>query len=184
MIAPRWFPVVLLLLVGLSVPARMLTVRLSATPLPAAPARSEIRKSVATPAVDLSKPRALVMRGSLVDAALAEEGTPYVWGGTTDAGYDCSGFIQSVYSEHGVEMPRLADEQFYATVPVPEPEPGDLVFFETYLPGPSHVGIYLGGGKFVHASSGAGEVTTTELAGAYYTERFLGARRPVEWAWQ
>lgn len=58
------------------------------------------------------------------------------------------------------------------------------MFFETYLPGPSHVGIYLGGGKFVHASSGAGRVTTTDLGGAYYTERFLGARRPVEWSYQ
>lgn len=110
----RWFPLAMLPLVA------MLAARPAPPPLPAAPAASEIRKSVAAPAVDLRKPRALVMRGSLVEAAVAEEGTPYVWGGTTDAGYDCSGFIQSVYADHGVEMPRLADEQFYATRPVPK----------------------------------------------------------------
>lgn len=123
-------------------------------------------------------------RLALVDSARKELGVPYVWGGTSSAGYDCSGYIYTMYAQRGIELPRMADEQFYAGVPVAKDDlqPGDLVFFETYMPGPSHAGIYVGNGRFVHASSGAGEVTETPLDKEYYVERFLGARRPVAWA--
>ncbi len=106
-------------------------------------------------------------------------GVPYVWAGRSPAGFDCSGFISYVYDHFGVSLPRMADEQFTAglTVARRDLQPGDLVFFSTYEPGPSHVGIYIGGGQFIHASSGANEVTVTPLAKDYYAERYLGARR-------
>jgi len=109
-------------------------------------------------------------------------GAPYVWGGESPNGADCSGFVQEVYRLAGHRLPRLADAQFEATAEVPaeEAQPGDLVFFTTYLPGPSHVGIYLGDGRFVHASSSRG-VTESSLDERYYHERYLGAHRPLAW---
>lgn len=104
---------------------------------------------------------------------------PYAWGGATPAGFDCSGFVYYVYNQYGISLPRTADEQYYAgqRVPLTAIQPGDLVFYSTYTSGPSHVGIYAGNGQFVHASSGAGEVTMTALSKPYYQARFLGAFR-------
>ncbi len=106
-------------------------------------------------------------------------GVPYVWAGRSSGGFDCSGYIWYVYDKFGIQLPRMADGQFEVGVAVSRRNltPGDLVFFSTYEPGPSHVGIYIGGGKFIHASSGAEEVTITPLNKQYYLERYLGARR-------
>lgn len=113
--------------------------------------------------------------------ALAKQylGVPYVWAGRSPSGFDCSGYIYYLFDQFGIQMPRMADGQFEAGVPVNRRElrPGDLVFFSTYEPGPSHVGIFIGGDRFIHASSGAGEVTLTPLSKAYYQERYIGARR-------
>ncbi len=105
-------------------------------------------------------------------------GVPYRMGGTTPRAFDCSGYTMSVYASHGIKLPRTADVQFNVGQPVPrgQEQPGDLVFFETYLPGPSHVGIYLGNGQFIHASSSRG-VTITPLNGYYFGPRYLGAKR-------
>jgi cell wall-associated NlpC family hydrolase len=109
-------------------------------------------------------------------------GTPYMWGGTSPNGADCSGFVQEVFRLAGLALPRTADIQFTATqaVEAGELKPGDLVFFSTYEPGPSHVGIYAGEGRFVHASSSRG-VTYSSLREPYYAQRFLGGHRLAAW---
>lgn len=102
-------------------------------------------------------------------------GVPYVFGGTSPYGFDCSGFTMETFAKHGIQLPRCADDQFYQGKPVRELIPGDLVFFTTYLPGPSHVGIYVGHDKFIHASCSHG-VTISSLKEDYYATRYLGAR--------
>ncbi len=116
----------------------------------------------------------------VVELALKFVGAPYVWGGMSPNGVDCSGFVQEVFRLSGHSLPRLADEQFQQTTAVDAPQVGDLVFFSTYLPGPSHVGISLGGTDFLHASSSRG-VTRASLEDNYFKTRFLGAHRVLTW---
>lgn len=107
-------------------------------------------------------------------------GAPYQWGGTNPRGFDCSGFTQYVYAEYGgVKVPRNSYDQYNQGNPVSREQlqPGDLVFFTTYAPGPSHLGIYIGDGKFVHALNQQTGVTISKLDADYYKQRFLGARR-------
>jgi len=108
-------------------------------------------------------------------------GVPYAWGGVSPGGFDCSGFVYYVYNQYGISLPRVADEQYESgqRVSLNDIQPGDLVFYSTYTPGPSHVGIYVDNGQFVHASSGADQVTITAMSKAYYKARFLGAFRVV-----
>lgn len=106
-------------------------------------------------------------------------GVRYRWGGTGPAGFDCSGFLYHVYRRMGVELPRTTYAMYKAGVPVPRADlkAGDIVFFQTLRPGPSHAGIYLGDGQFIHSSSGFGRVTITPMNYRYYAPRYLGARR-------
>ncbi|HJV66305.1 MAG TPA: C40 family peptidase [Geomonas sp.] len=106
-------------------------------------------------------------------------GTPYRFGGEGPDGIDCSSLIQHVFRQQGIEMPRSAREQSKVGIDVQPGElrKGDLVFFHTYASYPSHVGIYLGDGKMIHASSVKGEVTISNMDTDYYRSRFLGARR-------
>lgn len=114
---------------------------------------------------------------SLTRSALRFLGTPYVFGGTSAYGFDCSGYVQHVYAMLGVHLPRMADAQYYAgRRPVGGVKTGDLVFFQTYERGPSHVGIYIGNGHFVHASSSHG-VMVSSLSDSYWSARYLGAKR-------
>lgn len=108
-------------------------------------------------------------------------GTPYRFGGEGTTGIDCSSFVQQVFREHQIELPRTAREQIQlgSDVAPGELKKGDLVFFHTYASYPSHVGIYLGEGKMIHASSGKGEVTVSDLNSDYYRSRFIGAKRLV-----
>lgn len=106
-------------------------------------------------------------------------GTRYRWGGTTPAGFDCSGFIYYVYGRMGVALPRTTFQMFEAGVSVPRDalSPGDILFFHTIRPGASHAGIYLGDDRFAHASSSARRVLITSMDDDYYAARYLGARR-------
>ena len=115
---------------------------------------------------------------SLTRSAMRFIGTPYVFGGTSPSGFDCSGYVQHVFAMLGIALPRTADAQYYAGHPTTGGMvAGDLVFFQTYLPGPSHVGIYLGGGRFISAS-GHG-VRISSLSDSYWGPRYIGAKRVV-----
>ena len=103
-------------------------------------------------------------------------GTPYVWGGTSPSGFDCSGFIQYVYQSEDITIPRTVSEIWNFSEPVDAPSVGDLVFFSTYKPGPSHMGIYVGDGKFIHAGESRG-VEISEMSNAYWEPKYLGAKR-------
>lgn len=115
---------------------------------------------------------------SIISNAMQYIGVPYVFGGTSPYGFDCSGFTKYVFASSGISLPRAADGQFYAgtRVSMNNLRAGDLVFFETYEPGPSHVGIYMGDGEFIHAGSSTG-VTVSGLYDRYWGERYIGACR-------
>src|SRR5665648_914055 len=115
---------------------------------------------------------------SIVDRALSLQGTPYVFGGTSRGGLDCSGFTKYVYSSSGISLPRTSYAQFSSGVAVSKNnlQQGDLVFFTTYSEGASHVGIYIGRGRFVHASSPSSGVKISSLSDNFYSSRYLGAR--------
>ena len=118
---------------------------------------------------------------SVIATAKKYTGVPYVFGGTTPKGFDCSGFLQFVFAKHGLNIPRLADDQYRLGVSVKNIkslEPGDLVFFTTYTSGVSHCGIYLGKGDFIHTSSSKG-VRVDNLSNDYWKPRFIGGKHIV-----
>ncbi|MCK5832691.1 excinuclease ABC subunit UvrC [bacterium] len=103
-------------------------------------------------------------------------GTPYKYGGNGLGGVDCSGFTHNVMDAAGIEIPRTSSSQYRQGKPVVKPSAGDLVFFRMRGKGVDHVGVFLGGNRFVHASSSSG-VTIDSLDEEYYKKRYLGARR-------
>jgi len=151
-----------------------------ATTQPAKPVTAQPAKSKTKPVQVAAAPQQQVSRSdssALVKNALSLVGVPYVSGGTSRSGFDCSGFTRYVFKGSGISLPRTAAEQFRvgSSVNRAQLQAGDLVFFTTYAPGASHVGIYIGGGSFVHASNSG--VRTTSLSDSYYASRYLGARR-------
>lgn len=118
---------------------------------------------------------------ALIATAKQYIGVPYQFGGTTPKGFDCSGFLQYVFSKHGLSIPRLADEQYnlgLRTTSISQLVPGDLVFFTTYTEGVSHCGIYLGDGQFIHASSSRG-IRIDKLSDEYWSPRYVGGKHIV-----
>src|SRR5579875_317529 len=126
----------------------------------------------------IHKTEAATFGERVANIALQYIGVPYVWGGTTPNGFDCSGFSRYVYKQAGVNLPRTASEQYAEGQAVDKSnlQRGDLVFFSTYKAGASHVGIYLGDNKFVHASSSHG-VTVSSLSTSYYRDTYIGSKR-------
>ena len=131
--------------------------------------------------VHLATQHQALTSGNVVMAAYAFRGTRYVMGGTSRSGFDCSGFVRYILGNAGgVSLPRTAADQYWHGQPVaPQAmQPGDLVFFKnTYKRGISHVGIYAGGGKFIHAANPRRGVQMDSLNSAYYQHHFAGARR-------
>lgn len=116
----------------------------------------------------------------IISSAENKLGSTYVYGDTGKEGYDCSGLIYSIYcNELGISLPRssAAQSTFGKQVSKSDLQEGDLVFFNTTGSGVSHVGIYIGGGKFIHASSGQGKVMTSSLDEGYYEDRYVNATR-------
>ncbi|WP_054955970.1 C40 family peptidase [Paenibacillus dakarensis] len=107
-------------------------------------------------------------------------GTPYKWGGTTESGFDCSGFILYIFNKHDLNLPRTSASQAKAGVHVDQDDLrlGDLVFFNTSGRGVSHAGIYIGNGEFAHASTSKG-VRISKLSEPYYKNSYVTARRVI-----
>ena len=120
----------------------------------------------------------------IANYALTFVGYPYVYGGSSPSGFDCSGFTQYVYKQFGYSLNRTASAQLQNGTPVSmsELQPGDLVLFKrsgTGSSAASHVGLYIGNGQFVHASTSKVGVIVSSLDSAYYTTGFVGGRRLV-----
>lgn len=117
-----------------------------------------------------------VSSSAVVSQALALKGIPYRFGGTTKAGFDCSGFIQYAFKQAGKSVSRTTLSQYAQSYKVSSPRPGDLVFFaNTYRPGISHVGIYIGNNQFVHSGGSKAEVKS--LSGPYWGKKFHSFKR-------
>ena len=140
-------------------------------------AASAPQGSVGAPKGD---PKSGMPGNRIVATAMKYLGRPYHFGGTSAAGFDCSGFVYHVMAELGKRLPRRGRDMISAGSAVSREnmQAGDVIFFvNTYRRGISHVGIYLGADKFIHASSAGGSVIVTPLSKSYYSDRFCGARR-------
>jgi cell wall-associated NlpC family hydrolase len=140
-------------------------------PAPAAGQRPALRSAM--PAAGISADRQAVVRN-----ALAMLGTPYRWGGADRSGVDCSGLVILAF-EGRARLPRTSFEQWRAGAPISAADlvPGDLVFFNTDGTGASHVGIFIGNGQFVHASSAGRGVVISSLDDPFYRRTHIGSRR-------
>jgi peptidoglycan DL-endopeptidase CwlO len=114
--------------------------------------------------------------GGVVGIAMQYLGTPYVWGGSSPSGFDCSGFVMYVYAQMGISVPHNAAAQYSSVgvyVPRDQLEAGDLVFFD----GLGHVGIYIGGGQFIHSPHTGDVVKISSLSDSWYAATYVGAKR-------
>lgn len=142
-----------------------------------------LTKEAVLPAADEVLPSSpVVTTQSIITAARSLLGQPVVWGGASlSQGFDCSGLVQYVFRQAGISLPRTADIQFLVGQPIAKSmlQPGDLVYFTTYEPGASHVGIYIGSGKFIHTSWSQGIVAISDINDNYFMKRYYGAKRVI-----
>jgi cell wall-associated NlpC family hydrolase len=161
--------------------AHATTAHQTTTPEAPAPTATTIRPttSEATTTAPTPTPVAPALGGGHPDAASIAArylGIPYKWGGSSPAtGFDCSGLVMYVYAQLGISLPHYTGAQWGAGVPVSRSqlEPGDLVFFD----GLGHVGIYIGGGQFIHAPHTGDVVRVSSLSDSWYSSHYDGARR-------
>jgi cell wall-associated NlpC family hydrolase len=145
-----------------------------APPAPAGPPAAPAPVPAAAPIAGES------LSEALIDTALSFRGVPYILGGEDPkTGFDCSGFVRYVFARHAIGMARTVIEQYGEGLPVrlTDLRAGDLVFFSTTGPGPTHVGIALNHDQFVHAPTTNGVVRVEPIDSSYWHNRFVGARR-------
>ena len=140
--------------------------------------RSDLMELTEKPIYNAASSSYVSLATQVVNYSMNYLGTPYVWGGTSPSGFDCSGFTKYVFSNFGYSLNRTAAQQLSNGYSVSNLEVGDLVFFSnTYSSSAAatHVGIYIGNNQFIH--SAAGGVKITSLSDSYYASRYVGARR-------
>jgi cell wall-associated NlpC family hydrolase len=178
----RWVVGALVTLICVSLLVALIVIQTVATLLtggqtdamsPAATTQSGgTRTQVPTPPVDAE------LGSRVVQLAQNWLGVPYVFGGCSRGGVDCSCLVQNVYAAVGIRLPRVAVDQFNAISPISEPQPGDLVFFaNTYEPGISHVGIYIGNGLQINAPTTGEVVSVASVFTGYWGAHYAGAHR-------
>ena len=116
---------------------------------------------------------------AVVQTALGFRGVPYRNGGSDPSGFDCSGFVQYVFAQHGLALPREVREQFAFgdEIEIADAREGDLIYFSTVAKGPSHVGMVIGGDEFVHAPSSRGVVRVERFSASYWKTRMVAVKR-------
>ncbi|ARI79243.1 C40 family peptidase [Halobacillus mangrovi] len=123
-----------------------------------------------------------VSSSALIKEAKQHMGSPYQWAGSTPAGFDCSGYLKYVFAQLDEYIPRTVAAIYafdgFNAVSDSNRKPGDVVFFETYKPGASHAGIYLGNNQFIHSGSSSG-VTISSMSSSYWSKRYVGTKRYV-----
>jgi cell wall-associated NlpC family hydrolase len=131
------------------------------------------------PEAPLVVSRGPVTAPAVVSTAMMLRGVPYRNGGSDPSGFDCSGFVQWVFAQNGVRLPREVRDQYDAGTRIDPRDvtPGDLLFFQTVSRGASHVGVAIGGDEFVHAPSSTGVVRVEKFTARYWATRLVGARR-------
>jgi len=136
-----------------------------------------VSANIATITLVDNKKDALELRDKIISSVLDWQGIKYMWGGQTKAGVDCSGLVQNVFNQQGIQLPRTSYEQFRQGVGVPRTrlEAGDLVFFNTNGSGASHVGIYVGNGEFISATRNCVEIQSLDQP--YWDNSYRGSRR-------